>query len=118
MNDSNERKALIDMAVESWRFTRVFLRMLARLDAGEKARYESQLRWYVKKLTESLDAAGLRLVNVENQPFDPGAAVTPLNLGDFAADDALVIDQMLEPIIMGETQLVRAGTVLLRKANA
>lgn len=118
MNDSREMKALIDVAVESWRFSRAFVRMLARLDAGEKARYESQLRWYVKKLTESLESAGLRVVNVENQPFDPGAAVTPLNLGDFAAEDSLVIDQMLEPIIMGETQLVRAGTVLLRKAGA
>ena len=118
MNDSKELNALIDMAVESWRFSRVFVRMLAKLDAGERARFESQLRWYVKKLTESLDCAGLRLVNVENQPFDPGAAVTPLNLGDFGADDSLVIDQMLEPIIMGENQLIRAGTVLLRKASA
>ncbi len=118
MEHSKEMKALIEMAVESWRLSRVFVRMLTKLDAGEKARYESQLRWYVKKLTESLDAAGLRLVNVENQPFDPGAAVSPLNLGDFAPGDSLVIDQMLEPIIMGETQLVRAGTVLLRKAGA
>lgn len=118
MEQSRETKALIDMAVESWRFSRVFVRMLTRLDAGEKARYESQLRWYVKKLTESLESVGLRLVNVENQPFDPGAAVTPLNLGDFAADDPLVIDQMLEPIIMGNGQLVRAGTAVLRKAGA
>jgi hypothetical protein len=118
MTDSRERKALVEMAVESWRFSRVFGRALARLDAGEKARFESQLRWYMKRLSEMLDEAGLRLVNVENQPFDPGAAVTPLNLADFAADEALVIDQMLEPIIMGEAELVRAGTVLLRKASA
>ncbi len=30
MNNSKELNALIDMAVESWRFSRVFVRMLAR----------------------------------------------------------------------------------------
>lgn len=110
-----ERSALVDLATESWRFTKVFCRMLARLDAGEKARYESQLRWYSKRLTESLEAAGLRLVNLEEQPFDPGIAATPLNVADFAPEDRLVVDQMLEPTILGPDGVLRTGTVLLRK---
>jgi hypothetical protein len=44
-------------------------------------------------------------------------AATALNLEDFGADDVLIVDQMLEPIIMGKDELVRTGTVILRKVK-
>lgn len=109
------RKSLLDIVIESWRFGRLFDRLLTKLDAGEQGRYRSQFRWYQKKLEESLDAAGMRIVNVEGQPFDPGMAATPLNIDEFNAEDTLVVEQMLEPIIMGPEGLVRTGTVTLRK---
>lgn len=117
MKDAADQSALVDLAVESWKFARAFMRVVSKLDAGEKARHESQARWYVKRLTESLAASGLRIVNVENKAYDPGDAVKPLNIEDFAPEDALVVDQMLEPIIMRESNLVRPGTVMLRKAT-
>ena len=33
------------------------------------------------------------------------------------ADDDLVVDQMIEPVVMGREGLLRAGTVMLRKAE-
>lgn len=113
-----DQTALIDLAVESWRFSRVFLRMLGKLDAGEKTRFESQHRWYLKRVAECLEAADLRLVNIEEQVFDPGIAAKAINLGDFAPEEALVVEQMLEPIIMGSSGVVRSGTVVLRRAGA
>jgi len=110
-------KSLIDISVESWRFSRLFARLLSKLDAGEGARYASQYRYYLKRLEETLKGADLSLVNVEGQPYDPGVAATALNLGDFGPDDVLLVDQMVEPIIMGADGLVRAGTVMLRKAE-
>lgn len=112
-----ERQSLIDIAVESWRFARLFARVVSKLDAGEKGRYESQLRWYLKRLEESLQAAGLRVVNIEGQPFDPGIAATAINAADFGPEDTLLIDQMVEPIIMSPGGLLRSGTVLLRKVQ-
>ncbi len=109
--------ALVDLSVESWRFSRLFSRLLSKLDAGEGTRYVNQYRYYIKRVEESLGAAGLRLVNVEGQAYDPGIAATALNLGDFGPDDVLLVDQMIEPIIMGAEGLVRAGTVMLRKAE-
>ena len=106
---------VINMAVESWRFGRVFDRMLMKLDAGEQSRYKSQFRWFIKKIEESLAEAGLRLVNVEGHPFDPGMAATPLNIEEFEVNDTLIVDQMLEPIIMGKEGLIKTGTVTLRK---
>lgn len=108
-------KSLIDISVESWRFSRLFARLLTKLDAGEADRYASQYRYYLKRLEETLQATGLTLVNLEGQPYDPGVAATALNVGDFAPDDILVVEQMLEPIIMGSDGLVRRGTVMLKK---
>ncbi len=111
-------KSLLDIAVESWRFGRLFDRLLTKLDAGEQGRYRGQFRWFQRKLEESLNVAGMRVVNVEGHPFDPGMATTPLNIDEFDAQDALVVDQMLEPIIMGPEGLVRTGTVTLRKVES
>ena len=47
------RDAVISMAVESWRFGRVFDRLLLKLDAGEQNRYKSQFRWFIKKVEEA-----------------------------------------------------------------
>lgn len=111
-------RSLIDIAVESWKFSRVFARVVNKLDAGEASRYVSQLRYFQKRVEQNLDAAGLKLVNVEGHVFDPGMAASPLNIGDFGPDDALLVDQMVEPIIMGPDGLKKQGTVMLRKVQA
>ena len=108
-------KSLLEIAVESWRFGRTIDRVLSKLDKGEQERYGRQLHWFRKKVEESLGDAGLRITNIEGQRFDPGIAATPINLAEFDNEDSLVVDQMLEPIIMGPDGLARAGTVTLRR---
>lgn len=115
-SDQLER-SLIDIAVESWRFSRLFARLVNKLDAGEGSRYVNQIRYFQKKVEESLDASGLRLVNVEGHRFDPGMAASAINIGDFGPDDVLVVEQMLEPIIMGPEGLRKQGAVMLRKVQ-
>jgi hypothetical protein len=109
------RDTVITMAVESWRFGKVFNRLLTKLDAGEQNRYKNQFRWFIKKVDEALEQAELRIVNVEGHPFDPGMAATPLNIEEFDVQDTLCVDQMLEPIIMDKKGLLQTGTVTLRK---
>ncbi len=113
----NNESALIDLAVESWRFSRVFLRVISKLDAGEGVRYANQLRYFQKKIEDNLEKSGLKLVNVEGQFYDPGVAATALNITDFAADDMLIINQMIEPIIMGNEGLRRQGSVMVSKVE-
>ena len=110
-------RSLIDIAVESWRFSRLFGKVVSKLDAGESGRYINQLRYFQKKVEENLDSAGLKLVNVEGQPYDAGTAASALNLDDFGPDDLLLVDQMLEPIIMGPNGLRKQGTVMLKKVG-
>jgi len=111
-------RSLIDMAVESWRFARLFSRLVSKLDAGEGSRYVNQLRYFQKKLADSLEASGMKIVNVEGHPFDPGMAASAINIGDFGPEDILLVDQMVEPIIMGAEGLRKQGTVMLRKVAA
>ena len=111
-------QSLVDLAIESWRFSRLFGKVVTKLDAGESGRYINQLRYFQKKVSENLDSNGLKLVNVEGQPYDAGMAASALNLGDFGPDDVLLVDQMLEPIIMGPTGLRKQGTVMLRKVGS
>lgn len=111
-------RSLIEVAVEGWRFARLFGRLVSKLDAGESSRYVNQLRYFQKKLEDSLEASGMKIVNVEGQPFDPGMAASAINIGDFGPDDVLLVDQMVEPIIMGGEGLRKQGTVMLRKVAA
>jgi hypothetical protein len=109
--------AVIDMAVESWRFGRIFEKAASKLDETERERCMNQLSSFRKKTENSLEALGLRMVSIEGTPFDPGMAATPLNIEDFEADDELVVDRMIEPIIMGKDGLIRVGRVTLRKTE-
>jgi hypothetical protein len=111
-------QSLIDVAVESWRFSRLFMRVVGKLDAGEAGRYQNQLRYFLKKVDENLESNGLKLVNVEGQPYDAGMAASALNLEEFGPEDLLQVDQMVEPIIMGPNGLRKEGTVMLRKVQA
>lgn len=113
----NLKNYIVDIAVEAWRFSKVFERMMMKLDAGEQGRYVNQLRWFMKKIEESLQATGLSLVSIEGHPFDPGAAAKALNIGDFNSEESLFVEQMIEPIIMDKEGIFRTGTVTLRRAE-
>jgi hypothetical protein len=115
--DTDLERALIDLAVEGWRFARVFARVLSKLDAGEGARYVGQHRYYLKQLEHGLAQLGMRFVDVEGSTYDPGVAATAINLADFEPNAPLLVDQMIEPIIMGPDGLIRPGTVMVRKAE-
>jgi len=107
---------IISIAVESWRFSKVFSKILNKLDATEQKKYFNQYRFYEKKTTEALAQLGLKIVNVEGQIFDPGMAVTPLNINEFNDEKSeLIVDQMIEPILVNSDGVVKTGTVILMK---
>jgi hypothetical protein len=111
------RQPFIDIVIESWRFSKLFSRMLSKLEPSEAGRYLNQQRYFLKRLDDSLAIAGLKIVSLEGQPYDPGMAASPLNIEDFGPDDQLLVDQMVEPVLMGADGIVKSGTVMLRKAD-
>jgi len=109
---------LIEITVEGWRIGRVFAAAVSKLDAGESPRYLSQLRYFLRRVEGSLEQVGLRIVNLEGQPYDAGIAATALNASDFGPDDELFVHQMIEPLIMSSEGVRRCGVVMLRKRDA
>lgn len=116
-NVEGHKDAIINLAIESWRFAKNYERAIIRLNTNRTQRYTRQLEQFIQKAEESLEEVGLRIVNVEGYPYDPGMAVTPLNIEDFESEDHLVVDKMLEPIIMEGTVLAKTGTVTLRRVE-
>lgn len=116
--ESHVEQALVGLSIESWRLCRLFGRVLEKLDAGEATRYANQVRYFLKNLEGHLESGGLNLVNLEGQPYDGGMAVAALNMEDFAPDDVLIVDRMVEPVVMGPDGVRKQGTVMLRKAQA
>ncbi|MFZ4702876.1 MAG: hypothetical protein ACOYMG_22765 [Candidatus Methylumidiphilus sp.] len=113
----NLRQPFIDMASESWRFGKLFNRVLDKLEPSEAARYANQLRYFLKRLDDSLKLAGLWIVSLEGQAYDAGMAASPLNMEDFDPNDILFVEQMVEPVLMGPDGLVKPGTVLLKRVS-
>jgi hypothetical protein len=109
--------SFLSLAVEAWRFLRVCIRLMAKLDAGHQKRFVSQVRYFQNQLENNLLSMGYRLIELEGEPFDPGMAVTAVNAGDFSPEDTLVVDQMMEPLIMSDEGIVRVGKALLRKVG-
>ena len=107
------RDNLITIGSEMFRFKRVFAKAISKLDIEEQTKYNSQFSWFSKRVTKALDDSGLRIVDLDGQPYDPGMAVTPLNIEEFETDDVLYVAQTMEPIIMQNDAVVKTGTVLL-----
>ncbi|MDR2459307.1 MAG: hypothetical protein LBE38_00785 [Deltaproteobacteria bacterium] len=111
------RDTILNMAIESWRFASAYERILTKIDAGDQHRYYSQYRWFIKKIEECLTSINLQFLTVVGHEYETGMPVTPLNLEDFEENDTLIVEQMLEPIIIGKKGIVRPGTIILRKSK-
>ena len=109
--------ALLGLALESFKFQKLFSRAMQKMDDTDASRFSNQHRFFVRRIDEMLAEVGLKFVTLEGQPYDAGYAVSAVNIGDFEPDDELIIDQMIEPIVMRDGSLVRPGTVTLRKAG-
>lgn len=114
--DTLSREALIDLAIDGWRISRLLDRLIARLDPIDAVRYAGQARYFHGRIDECLAKAQLRLVSLEGQAFDEGMAATAINLSDFEASDALVVDQMVVPIVLDQGGIVRTGSVVVALA--
>ena len=110
---SKLQNSLISIVSELFRFQKVFEKAISKLDIDERNKYVSQYAWFSKKVYKALDEANLKLLNIEGQLYDPGMAVTPLNIDDFDADDQLNVLQTIEPIIMQDDKVFKTGTVIL-----
>ena len=116
-NNDRIKNSMIEIAVEHYRLKKTFMKAISKLDFTEQNKYMSQFSWFSKKVVKALDDIGLKIINVDGQLYDPGMAVTPLNIEDFEADDILYVEQTVEPIIMQDNTIIKTGTVILGRVQ-
>lgn len=113
MNIANE--VLLDLVVASYRLAKGFSRAVTRLPANEQPRHVNEISFFVRRLDSTLEPLSLSIAAVEGHRYDAGLPVKALNLDDFTPDDVLLVEQVVEPVIIGSEGVVRMGTVLLKK---
>ena len=106
-------QSIVDIMSETYRFKRVFAKAVSKLEVEDQNKYASQFAWFTKRVDKAAENAGLSLVDLSGQEYDPGMAVTAMNIDDFEPEDELFIEQMMEPIIMRDGKVQKTGTVLL-----
>jgi hypothetical protein len=111
---------IADFIAEEFRFIKSYLSAVSKLYREEQQRYVSTYNFHIDKINELAKNAKLHIRGFEGVRFDEGLPVTPLNIDDFTKDDALFIEQVIEPaIILSESgKVIKAGTVLLAKIPA
>jgi len=118
-NDISQNKneeIIISLIVENWRLTKLFQKVASKLAPSEQNRYINQLRYFQKTINNALKDINMSIVDLENKNYDPGMAVSPMNIDEFEADDNLVIDQVIEPLIIDRNGTIKKeGIVTLRK---
>ena len=118
MPTGNSPSALAELAVESWRFANEYRRLVLKLDANEQNRFSHKAAYFLQRIQSCLAEGGMTLVSLEGQSYEMGIAADVLNLDEYSAGDDLIIDQMVEPVIMGPAGVVRAGKAMVRQAGA
>ena len=103
-------ECLVNVCIEGWRFTKAYLRVTSKLDAGEIKKSDGPWRYFIRQMEEKCGrTVGITLVNIEGQLFGPGIAANAVNIQDFTEGEPLFVDQMLEPIVMGPNGLGEWG---------
>lgn len=112
--DMPDLTAIAEFLVEDFRFSRSFCSALNKLFAEEKKRYESAYNFHRKKVDELMEKLHLQLVIFDGKEYDDGLPITPLNIDEFGKSDRLVIEQTIEPTVLGEDgKVLKRGTVIL-----
>lgn len=108
-------ESLIGMVIESWRFVKSYHSMAIKLPANDQTKHLNKLRYFQRQLNIQLAKSNISIVSCEGQVYQEGMAVSAINLDEFSHEDTLIVDQVIEPIIMGSNGLLHTGIVTLKK---
>lgn len=101
-----------------------FIRASRELDPNDEKsviRWSSKFSFFERFWSESLDKAGVSSLDLAGQEYSPGLQVEAINLDDFEAGDALVIDEVLKPLLVyraktgDATVLLQLGRVTVKR---
>ncbi|MDR3364733.1 MAG: hypothetical protein LBS91_07320 [Clostridiales Family XIII bacterium] len=114
-NSENAVKSDVEHINATWRFLQAYIGLLSQSDPYIRNKYQNQLEGYIRQFDRYYSGRGYQIVNLEGCPFEDGHQIEVLNT-DIQNDEIFSswkVAQMLEPIILYESNTVNVGKVIL-----
>ena len=112
---------VVDLLTESWRLNH-FTKNLSHhaADSNFKKKILNQVARFDKHFSAATAEFGLEVWDFTGEEFETGLPITPINLDDFAANENLFVEAMLEPTIKiaDEATIVKKGAAVLGRRNS
>ena len=105
--------AVVALVTDHWRLLRSFTRVVDQLPEASKARVAAQARFHQSRLESVLAGLGLTLATYEGRAFDGSLPPTAQNADDFTEDQALVVQETVEPTLIFANRILHGGKVNL-----
>ena len=114
-------QGIVEMVNESWRLYRYTSNLVSMIaDAKMQKKGQNQITRFYKHMNSAMEKMGIEIVDMTGMVYETGLPVYPINLGDFPAEEELVIELMMEPTIKrrGSAEIVKKGAVVLGRREA
>ena len=105
--------AIAEIAAESWRYGQALHKVLRKLDVMDAERFSRQYEYFASRVERAVAAAGVTVLDLSRQPYSVGLPVQAMNLEEFDEDEALIITQTIEPVIMLDGRVLKTGMVMV-----
>ncbi len=107
--------AVVDLLSESWRLNQFAKKLSHYADEKLKKKILNQVSRFDKHFQTATAEFGLEVLDFTGAEFEDGLPITPINLADFAANENLFVEAMLEPTIKiaGSAEIVKRGSAVL-----
>ena len=108
--------AVVDLLSESWRLNQATRKLAIRLaDEKIKKKTLNQVSRFDKHFQAATAEFGLEVLDFTGTEFETGLPITPINIDDFAANENLIVEAMIEPTIKiaSSAEIVKRGAAVL-----
>lgn len=109
--------AIAEIAAESWRYRLALKKALKKMDVMDAERFSRQYDYFADRVNQAIATADLRVLDLSGQPYSVGLPVQAINIEEFDEDEALVITQTIEPVIMMAGRVQRIGMVMVDRIH-
>ena len=118
--DEKNLNAVAELLAEGWRLNHFTKNLTRFADEKLKRKIDNQVARFDKKFVRAAAELGLEVVDFTGLDFETGLPIEPINLADFAADENLFVEAMLEPTIKRKdsAEIVKLGTAVLGRRKA
>ena len=109
--------AIALLAAEWFKTARRLSRLTQEVAPGRLERARAQLTYSQRRVEETLEKFGIRLVTHDGTPFSPEVPAEPVNPEDFDTEEGLMVSETIEPTVIFDGRILARGLVVLRKRN-